>query len=185
MGTAVLFYLDDTIFDHRYCRRQALSRLMEGYDAAARSDLLTLETLHERHLQTTHLSVLDGLISLMEARRERMRLLFSDLNVVLSDKELDEAESLYRTTYDTSRRAVPGSMELIRELKKKMSIGIITNGLAVEQKEKIRLCGVQELIDCLVVSEEVGARKPDSRIFEIALERLGAKPEQAILVGRS
>ena len=36
---------------------------------------------------------------------------------------------------------------------------------------------------CLVVSEEVGARKPDSRIFEIALERLGAKPEQAVLVG--
>ena len=141
MGTAVLFDLDDTIFDHRYCRRQALSRLMEGCDdVAARSDLLTLETLHERHLQTTHLSVLDGLISLMEARRERMRLLFSYLNVVLSDKELDEAESLYRTTYDTSRRAVPGSMELIRKLKKKMSIGIITNGLAVGKRRKKSDC---------------------------------------------
>jgi HAD superfamily hydrolase (TIGR01509 family) len=185
MRTAVLFDLDDTIFDHQYSRRRALARMMEVYEAASQSDLLTLEALHEKHLQTTHLLVLDGRLTLADARRERMSLLFSDLGVGLSAKAADEADAFYRDTYDACVRAVPGSIRLIRELKQTMRIGIVTNGLVAQQVHKIRLCGVEGLIDCLIVSEEVGARKPDKRIFEMALERLRTKAGQAIVIGDS
>src|SRR5208283_1445555 len=100
MRTTVLFDLDDTIFDHQRSRRHALARIMEVYEAAAHSDLLTLEALHEKHLQTTHLLVLDGRMSLACARRERMRLLFSDVGVRLSTKDAGEADAFYRETYD-------------------------------------------------------------------------------------
>jgi beta-phosphoglucomutase-like phosphatase (HAD superfamily) len=39
------------------------------------------------------------------------------------------------------------------------------------------------LVDALVTSEEAGATKPDGRIFETALDRLGITPAQAVMVG--
>ena len=35
----------------------------------------------------------------------------------------------------------------------------------------------------MVTSEEAGAEKPAARIFETALERAGARPEEAVMVG--
>ncbi len=41
------------------------------------------------------------------------------------------------------------------------------------------------LVDEVVVSAVVGVRKPGARIFELALERLGADPQRTIMVGDS
>jgi putative hydrolase of the HAD superfamily len=44
-------------------------------------------------------------------------------------------------------------------------------------------CGLGDLLDDVVTSAEVGARKPDPRIFEVALERAGCATNEAIHVG--
>lgn len=56
--------------------------------------------------------------------------------------------------------------------------------------ETIKLLGVElpkwrfeEYIDLVIASAEEGVSKPDKRIFEIALERSGCKPENAVMVG--
>ncbi|HEX7036549.1 MAG TPA: HAD family hydrolase, partial [Pseudomonadales bacterium] len=38
-------------------------------------------------------------------------------------------------------------------------------------------------IDCVVVSEEVGVRKPDAEIFRIAADRLGIAPARSWFIG--
>jgi len=43
--------------------------------------------------------------------------------------------------------------------------------------------GLAELLDHVVISEAVGARKPDPRIFRAALDRFGAPPGAALHVG--
>jgi putative hydrolase of the HAD superfamily len=43
--------------------------------------------------------------------------------------------------------------------------------------------GLTPLVDFLVISAEAGVRKPDPRIFRIALEKAGVRPEEAIHVG--
>ncbi len=43
--------------------------------------------------------------------------------------------------------------------------------------------GISEYMECIVMSSETGIRKPDPRIFEIALNSLGAAPEEACYVG--
>jgi putative hydrolase of the HAD superfamily len=45
--------------------------------------------------------------------------------------------------------------------------------------------GLAAAVDAIVVSAEVGSRKPDPRIFEIALERLGCEAGKALLAGDS
>lgn len=43
--------------------------------------------------------------------------------------------------------------------------------------------GVDELIECTVLSSEAGYRKPDGRIFTVTLERLGLSPDECAYVG--
>jgi 5'-nucleotidase len=47
----------------------------------------------------------------------------------------------------------------------------------------LRAAGVAELFDVIVVSDEIGWRKPRPEIFEAALERLGVAPREALFVG--
>ncbi len=43
--------------------------------------------------------------------------------------------------------------------------------------------GLRAYFEFILVSARVGIRKPDPRIFHMALERLGSAPEQALMVG--
>ena len=43
--------------------------------------------------------------------------------------------------------------------------------------------GLTPLVDFIVISAEVGVRKPDPGIFRLALEKAGVRPEEAIHVG--
>lgn len=53
-------------------------------------------------------------------------------------------------------------------------VAVVTNGVSHQQRGKISRCGVAAHVDAVVVSGEEGVEKPDPRIVEIALERLGA-----------
>lgn len=60
---------------------------------------------------------------------------------------------------------------------------IVTNGETVWQMRKIERLGLLPLVDRVVVSETVGIRKPDPRIFTFALAELGTAPHLTWFVG--
>jgi putative hydrolase of the HAD superfamily len=49
--------------------------------------------------------------------------------------------------------------------------------------EVLERCGLGASFDAVVTSAGAGARKPDPRIFAIALEAAGCAPEEAVVVG--
>lgn len=183
MLKAVLFDLDDTIFDHQHARRAALGALQASFSALANQDVFSLEVVHERFLQEPHSRLLAGEVTLAQARLERLRGLFAEFGVKLSPDQLAEADVIYRKSYNNSRRRVPGVFELISFLAPQVKIGVITNGLVREQQEKLVLCGVTDLVDTVVVSEAVGAKKPNREIFDYALGRLQVRNHEAIMIG--
>lgn len=66
-------------------------------------------------------------------------------------------------------------------------LGIITNGPVAHQMEKAETLGLSRWFapESIVVSGAVGVAKPDPRIFHIACERLGTRPEDCVYVGDS
>ena len=60
---------------------------------------------------------------------------------------------------------------------------IVTNGVVPQQDLKITNLGLDRYVDGGVVSDEVGVRKPDPRIFAIAAEQAGQPLEGAWMVG--
>ncbi|MCL6588782.1 MAG: HAD family hydrolase [Firmicutes bacterium] len=183
MLKTVLFDLDDTLFDHKYARLCALRALQDLHPVLQSVPLDELEKEHEILLAAGYFSVLDKTISLYDSRLERIRSLFRIYGVSLSGAETKYYAGYYNHVYEKNRQAVPGAKRFLESLKPPLIIGVVSNGLTEFQMEKIRLCEMEGLIDFTVFSEDVGVRKPNRRIFEIALEKAAASPEEALFIG--
>jgi FMN phosphatase YigB (HAD superfamily) len=73
---------------------------------------------------------------------------------------------------------------VLKELKLKFKIAIVTNQTLDSQLLKLaNLDPDGSLIDVFVTSEEAGAEKPDPRIFQLALARLGFSEKEVIMIG--
>ncbi|MFQ6117311.1 MAG: HAD family hydrolase [Candidatus Bipolaricaulia bacterium] len=77
----------------------------------------------------------------------------------------------------------PETEEVLVELRREgYKLGIISN--ADEDVERIlSWLGLLEYVDTITYSQEVGVEKPDPRIFQIALQRTGSNPREALHVG--
>ena len=62
-------------------------------------------------------------------------------------------------------------------------LGVISNGITIKQWEKLIRLGLHHFFDEVTTSEEVGVEKPDVKIFEQALSRMGCKAENSIMIG--
>ncbi len=182
---AVLFDLDDTLFDHRYSSHSGLAVIQQSYQCFQQQELRELERAHLRLLNDLHLQVLKGDLSLEEARIERFRQLFSLCGQNVPTKIVEDAAARYREVHQTTRRPVPGVIPLLRNLRSRVKVAVVTNNLVAEQRDKLQYCGLDTLIDALVVSEEVGVAKPEPAIFEAALSRTGCRAGEAVMIGDS
>jgi putative hydrolase of the HAD superfamily len=180
---AVLFDLDDTLFDHRRSSRAALEAV-HGLHAPS-LDFAEFERHHTVHLEEMHVEVLAGRIDLDDARRERFRRVFQALGVALDDATVDTVASAYRSGYLTARRALDGAAELLTAVRRHAHVAIVTNNLLEEQQDKLQYCGLAPMVDSLIASEDVGFSKPDPEIFRIALERAGVTADRAVMLGDS
>src|SRR5437763_5692416 len=183
ISTAVLFDLDDTLFDHHRSARAALAEVHRRHAAA--TDFERFEQHHIRFLEEMHIEVLAGRVEMNEARRERFRRVFRALGVALPESEVDRVAAAYRSGYMAARRAMDGAAELLAAVRPHARIGIVSNNLLEEQRDKLEYCALARFVDALVVSEEAGAMKPDPAIFHLALARLGADAAHAVMVGDS
>jgi putative hydrolase of the HAD superfamily len=126
-----------------------------------------------------------GRVPLENARHERFRRLFAAAGTTASEDLARDAAAAYRQRYSEARRAVSGAAALLRLVRSRARVGIVSNNLLEEQRDKLRVCGLTPYVDELVVSEEAGTAKPDPAIFALALERLGCEPRAAVMVGDS
>jgi putative hydrolase of the HAD superfamily len=182
---AVLFDLDDTLFDHLHCARTALTCVHQSMPAFATAAFDAFSLAHARVLEEVHARVVAGEIGIDDARRARFHRLFLEAGVEPADADVAAAAEMYRVSYIAARRPVPGALALLDGLKPRVKVGIVSNNLLREQQAKVESCGFGPYIDALVVSEEVGVAKPDPKIFEIALDRVGADPLDTVMVGDS
>jgi putative hydrolase of the HAD superfamily len=73
---------------------------------------------------------------------------------------------------------------LMEELRKNAFLmGIVSNGKGVFQTDNIKALGIHPYLKSIVISEWAGVQKPDSAIFNLAVEEIGVKPSECWFVG--
>ena len=81
---------------------------------------------------------------------------------------------------------LPGAEEVLHRLRAAgIRIGLLTNGAASLQREKIETSGLGMFFDAAVVSGEIGTGKPEAGIFRHLLGMLGVEARDALMVGNS
>lgn len=75
----------------------------------------------------------------------------------------------------------PGAHEMLATVSDVATLGIITNGIGEIQRSRLVNHDLEQYFDDVVISGEVGHSKPGSRIFDVALDRLG-RPEKSTVV---
>ncbi|HTF57535.1 MAG TPA: HAD-IA family hydrolase [Planctomycetota bacterium] len=80
-------------------------------------------------------------------------------------------------------RLYPEVEGVLKDLRSRgLKLGVISNW-STRLRDIARATGLEPLVDFIVASSEAGMRKPDPRIFRIALDRAGVAPDEAVHVG--
>lgn len=65
----------------------------------------------------------------------------------------------------------------------KIKTAIITDGIPIKQYEKILRLNLEGIIDLVVISDEIGIRKPNPKLFSFFLEKFNVKGMETLYVG--
>jgi len=108
--------------------------------------------------------------------------IFADL-LAGHDADPAAAAAAYREATAEALVPVPGARELVERLREEYAVGLLTDGPVEAQRSKLAALGWTELFDAVVITGDLGARKPRERAFRALLDDLGAPPETAAYVG--
>jgi putative hydrolase of the HAD superfamily len=97
-----------------------------------------------------------------------------------------EMEERYWSVFLDTMEFNPGVEEFLQEAKDKgIKMCIVTDLTAQIQMRKWIKLDLGRYIDFLVTSEEAGVEKPGAYMFELAMEKLGVKAEECVMIGDS
>lgn len=180
---AVFFDMDETLIRHTRDWMQIIHDIYAEYAEALEGieESLFMQTLGQKATDMWNM-MFDGVLSGEVAGPYTFK---NTLRALERDDSLAEAmrDTFERLMIDATVLA-PHAAEVIAGLKDAgCTVGVITNGYTTMQSRKLQHHGIDEMVDHILISEAIGAHKPDIRIFEAACERAGATPERIVHVG--
>jgi len=174
----VLLDVDGTLFDYHRAEASAIEKTVEhaGYEFQPR-----YIDIYKQINRKIWIDFEQGRISQEHLRTRRFEL-FSE-SIQLEFNAADFSDTYLKNLVESSF-LMEGAEETVKRLYGKSGLVILTNGLKEVQRSRLAKSSIEQYFANVIISEEVGAVKPDSRIFDVAFERMGhPKREQVLIVG--
>lgn len=181
MASALLLDLDDTLIDdrgamaaavllfraqHGFCDTESDQNVAQRWDSVGRSLWARLAL---------------GELSFEEQRRERLRETFLlDVNAAQADLLFAE----YLRFYEQSWKLFPDTQHFLDSTAHLPRV-IVTNGYRPQARKKLINLGLDAHFIHVVTPEDCGARKPDAKFFQYALDLLGLAARDCVMIGDS
>jgi putative hydrolase of the HAD superfamily len=97
--------------------------------------------------------------------------------------EVAAAATAFRGASRSRLTLVPGAVDALRRLADRFRLGLVSNAQSLFTRPELEELGLSPWFDPLVISSEVGVRKPGREIFARALAAAGTDPAHALHVG--
>ncbi len=182
----LFFDLDHTIWDFDKNAEETLHELYGIYglkELGLHSADLFIETYtrnNHRLWAEYHL----GKITKATLREARFKQTFLDLGLH-PDVIPVGFEDDYVKLCPTKTNLFPHAHQTLQYLQTKYTLHLISNGFRESQDVKISGTNLGSYFQYTILSEEVGVNKPDSAIFEHALNLAGATKTESLMIGDS
>jgi 2-haloacid dehalogenase len=178
--STILFDLDGTLFDYDASEAKALESAFKDFKLPFKDNVIpTYRELNARLWKQFE----EGTLSQKIIKVRRFEQLGAALDLIFDAEEFSHKYLLHLSE---GTDLINGARELIESLSDTLDLVLITNGLTIVQRPRIRNSGIEQHFREVIISEEVGYAKPDAKIFDITFERLGfPAKENALIVGDS
>jgi putative hydrolase of the HAD superfamily len=187
MIKAVVFDLDNTVYDYDACNERAMEKLKafacDKYHIS--SEQFISEFDKAKHIVKKQLG---------DTGSSHNRMLYMQVFLEqIGRKPSEGALELYDMYWDTmleNMELYPYVLPLMEELRNRgITIAVLTDLTAHIQHRKIKKLGLAEYVEVMVTSEEAGQEKPSKIAFELVLKKLyekaKVKPEETMMIGDS
>jgi len=171
MITTVVFDLDDTLYDEiEYCKSgfTVVAEYLAGRPKMPSADRI-FTALWSQFRTGNHTETING---------------------ALDELELPYDEDLIRELVEIYRRHIPkiklpdDSLEVLRELKAKYTLALLTDGYLPGQQFKVQSLAIEKYFETIVYTEQLGREywKPSPAGFKKLIEILDERPENMVYV---
>ncbi len=182
---AVVMDLDDTLYAYHPCNeagKQAAHRRAQelGYDLGREA----FQDLYQRGREAVKQDI-DCTGSSHQRYLYIKRALELHTGTVQASDALEIGDAFWEAYMDEIE-LFPGVIETLEWfMEAGVKTAIATDLTTRTQLRKIEQLGIEDHIDVLVTSEEIGRDKPATAVFAVPLARLGATPEETVMIGDS
>lgn len=170
----IFFDLDNTLTD----RKATIDAYAEYFLSEFRE--LLHDDISTDHLSSTFNELDKGGYETHDVRSAAIR----DLNIWRNSKTSAELSEHWHNWVPKNSLPMRGIYECLNEL---LDMGfklcLVTNGQSKSQRDKIKRLSLDRYFDKVIISEEVGLKKPNKGIFEYALNEMGCSAEGAFFIG--
>lgn len=118
-------------------------------------------------------------------RYTRLKETFNALLITVSDEKINQLSKDYITYLTQFNHLLEGSKEILEYLTPKYKLHIITNGFQQIQDKKLKNSKLYHYFKTVTNPEMAGVKKPNPKIFNMALNLAGANPKNSIMIGDS
>ena len=176
----LLFDADGTLFDYNRAETEALEKTFK--QIGQRFELRYAQVYKQINAQIW-LEFEAGKISQGRLRIKRFELLLEAIELESSPEIFSQR---YLKNLSDNADLIEGAEEVVRRLSDKVDLMVITNGLTDVQRSRFAKSPISDYFADIVISEEVGAAKPDKKIFDEAFRRMNfPRKAEVLIVGDS
>lgn len=171
--------MDDTLINWRAAEAGAIEALSASHFVPAGAD--------HADVVRVYAAILDETWELWRNERrwiyvtERLRLLGERLG--LQGLDADQLGQHFHHLASERLRLLDGAHEALAAARRGRKTALLTNGRPEIQRPKVRQFALDSAVDFVGITGELGAWKPDPRAFEMILEKLDVRAQDAVMVG--
>ncbi|MCM1540140.1 MAG: YjjG family noncanonical pyrimidine nucleotidase [Blautia sp.] len=175
--TTILWDLDDTLLDFPYSQEYALKKCFQAIGREITEEQIACYSrINDDYWKRLEL----GKITREELLTGRFAALFHAYGIEGVDVEAFHRK--YEEALGSVFRFRDDGLAVVRFLQGRVGQYVITNGMSTVACSKYRISGLEEIMDGIFISEEVGVPKPQTGFFQYCLERIPEKDKSRILV---
>ncbi len=187
----IFFDFDDTLVDNEHAQAEALRETYDEFRAVFH--MVSLDAFrHEYGKVNDELWNLlsQGKITATELTTQRFIRTLQRFSVMTSLVKYDQRDAFLIEPYYAERflahtKENPDATALLKALRGRFALGVLTNGLMDIQTRRMRALGWEEMFDHIVTPDVAGSMKPDAAFFHAAERAAHCAPSEIAFVGDS
>lgn len=156
----VLFDADETLFDFKQSEKVAITKTLYSYHIDATPEIISLYS----KINLSYWKQFEkGKITRDKLKTQRFLDLFAQLSVKIDPVCFNDE---YLTNLSNTSFMLDGAETLVKSLYNDFKLYIATNGLIKAQKGRLSKSPIQDYIEKMFISEEIGYQKPQTEFFD-------------------